>query len=353
MIWIDMASTNGINIARSLTAHTPKFPHDWGLDLCFSQGYLSFEGCCPHPLLRKRPEEGEQAGSTQHDWLASPFHRFSKVQVLEGPWQDQHPGCDAKFPWAPHALTPAWKPRCGQSQEWIRERCDFCCKDFQRVLFSNDFTCYDSNLDVRWSNSWASLFVGLFLDLFWRYLPHLPFESYGIVHLAIPSYQHGRWQGFAPWTFISPTHWRAYAGAVETVEMPIFWKGENVQALKISVRLKDVLPATFVRWSKASILHSEWVLFVIRSFLETGWGLSRLWKAAGQIEDPEDQREARKLRVRPLRHLDAEKAGNLCTDKWWIPLRALGKYMTIMTIQQEETLLPPALGESSLRFSCV
>eukprot|EP00434_Breviolum_minutum_P037515 symbB.v1.2.033265.t1/scaffold4109.1/size44509/2 len=108
-----------------------------GLDLCFSQGYLSFEGCCPHPLLRKRPEEGEQ------------------VQVLEGPWQDQHPGCDAKFPWAPHALTPAL--------------------------------------------------------------------------LHGPSYH--------PHT------------------------GELMQ---------DVLPATFVRWSKA----------------------------AGQIEDPEDQREARKLRVR-------------------------------------------------------
>lgn len=111
--------------------------------------------------------------------------------------------------------------------------------------------------------------------LSWSFLKISSTSAFWILwYLAIPSYQHGRWQGFAPWTFISPTHWRAYAGAVETVEMPIFWKGENVQALKISMRLKDVLPATFVRWSKASILHSEWVLFVILSFLETGWGLS-------------------------------------------------------------------------------
>ena len=99
-------------------------------------------------VLRKENRQ-EARSTTDLLHLFTDFHRFSKVQVLEGPWQDQHPGCDAKFPWAPHALTPAWKPRCDQSQQWIRERCDFCCKDFQTVWFSNDFTWYDNNLDVR------------------------------------------------------------------------------------------------------------------------------------------------------------------------------------------------------------
>ena len=35
--------------------------HSGGLDLCFSQGFFSFERCCPHPLFRKLPEPGQEA----------------------------------------------------------------------------------------------------------------------------------------------------------------------------------------------------------------------------------------------------------------------------------------------------
>lgn len=75
-----------------------------GLELCFSQGLLSFATCCPHPLVRERPPPGVQ------------------VQVVQGPWEDQ-PGCDASFPWAAEALTPAllhgpaYHPHTGELME--------------------------------------------------------------------------------------------------------------------------------------------------------------------------------------------------------------------------------------------
>ena len=41
---------------------TKRCCHVEGLDLCFSQGFFSFERCCPHPLQRKQPEPGQEVG---------------------------------------------------------------------------------------------------------------------------------------------------------------------------------------------------------------------------------------------------------------------------------------------------
>jgi hypothetical protein len=57
--------------------------------------------------------------------------KLSQVEVVEGPWEDRHPGCDAMFPWAPYALTPAWTSEIsGSEADGVREVCDGGLNDF-------------------------------------------------------------------------------------------------------------------------------------------------------------------------------------------------------------------------------
>lgn len=117
-----------------------------GLDLCFSQGYLSFETCCPDPTQKEAPHEAnrwKQLGWAMLRLTFAPSQRtnsfdlasdlfqqkrtdvrsdatchydrssmkpcmslLSQVNIMQSPWQDQHPGCAAMFPWAPYTLTP-------------------------------------------------------------------------------------------------------------------------------------------------------------------------------------------------------------------------------------------------------